>query len=215
MEASPRKHGMYYRCPARTLAPGSPVLETHPPAVYLREDLIRDAVNGWLAKVFARENVDATVAALVASQHGRGEPDGRERAKKRLTDAEARLRRFQDAIAAGVDPAALVDSINQAQAERAAAQAEVRNAPAPNVISDAEVYARIDSLPDDVGAAVSSARPDRLATLYMVVDLQVRYVPAEHVADVSIRPLGRVNSACVRGASCTLTTRLRLPDLSW
>jgi DNA invertase Pin-like site-specific DNA recombinase len=154
MESSPRKHGMYYRCPARTLAPGSPVLETHPPAVYLREDLIRDAVNGWLAKVFARENVDATVAALVASQHGRGEPDGRERAKKRLADAEARLRRFQDAIAAGVDPAALVDSINQAQAERAAAQAELRNTPAPNVITDAEVYARIDSLPDDVGAAV-------------------------------------------------------------
>jgi hypothetical protein len=38
MEASPRAHAMYYRCPARTLAPGSPALASHPPAVYLHED---------------------------------------------------------------------------------------------------------------------------------------------------------------------------------
>lgn len=45
MEASPRKHAMYYRCPARTLAPGSPVLETHPSAVYLGESELREEVN--------------------------------------------------------------------------------------------------------------------------------------------------------------------------
>jgi hypothetical protein len=43
---------------------------------------------------------------------------------KRLADAEARPRRFQAAIASGVDPAALVDAINEAQAQRAAARAE-------------------------------------------------------------------------------------------
>lgn len=41
MEGSPRAHGTYYRCPARTLAPGSPVLATHPPAAYLGERRIR------------------------------------------------------------------------------------------------------------------------------------------------------------------------------
>ncbi|MGH3925502.1 MAG: hypothetical protein ACRDTT_22040, partial [Pseudonocardiaceae bacterium] len=54
--------------PARTLAPGSPALALHPHAVYLREEPIRDAVNGWIGELFARENLDRTVMALVAPQ---------------------------------------------------------------------------------------------------------------------------------------------------
>jgi hypothetical protein len=48
---------------------------------------------------------------------------------KRLSAAEARLRKFQAAIEAGVDPAAMVEGMNQAQAERVAARAELDNAP--------------------------------------------------------------------------------------
>ncbi|MGW5645349.1 recombinase family protein [Saccharopolyspora sp. NPDC003752] len=199
MEASPRAHGMYYRCPACTLAPGSPALAEHPPAVYLREDLIRYEINGWLGGLFAPENVDQTVAALVASQ---GMPNTAsatlETAKKWLANVEARLRRFQAAIGAGVDPEALTEAINEAQAERAAARAELENKPAPNALTDAEVYAMIDSL-GDVGASVSSAKPDRLASLYEAVDLQVRYEPAERAAQIKIHPASRVNSVRVRG----------------
>jgi hypothetical protein len=106
MEGSPRKHAMYYRCPARTLAPESPVVAEHPPAVYLRESTIRIAVNTWLADLFHPDNVDHTVAALLASQEGaeRKTSEG-DAAKKRLADAEARIRKFQTAITAGVDPA--------------------------------------------------------------------------------------------------------------
>ncbi len=115
MEGSPRKKAMYYRCPARTLAPGSPALTSHPGAVYLREDVIQDAVNGWIGHVFDRKNRDRTVAALMDSQEPVVEV-GRDSAKRRLADAEAKLMRFQDAIKAGVDPAALVEAINEAQA---------------------------------------------------------------------------------------------------
>lgn len=66
--------------------------------------------------------------------------------KKRLADAEAQLKRYQAAIVAGVDPVALVDAINEAQARRATAQAELHSAPTPNELTDAEVYAMIDSL---------------------------------------------------------------------
>lgn len=52
-------------------------------------------------------------------------PAGHGTARKRLADAEAKLRRYQDAIGAGIDPAALVEAINTAQAERAAARAEL------------------------------------------------------------------------------------------
>jgi hypothetical protein len=48
---------------------------------------------------------------------------------------------------------AVVDPLNRAQAERAAAQAEIDNAPASTILADAEVYAMIDSL-GDVGSAL-------------------------------------------------------------
>lgn len=120
-EASPRRHGMYYRCPARTLAPGSAALAEHPRTVYVREDVIRDAVTGWIGWLFAPTNVDRTVRALLASQDDVRTSKDRESARRRLTEAEAKLRRFQEAVAAGIDPAALVEPINEAQAERAAA----------------------------------------------------------------------------------------------
>src|SRR3954462_7461099 len=145
MEASPRKHGMYYRCPARTLAPGSPALASHPPAIYLREDVIQDAVNDWLGEVFAPANVDRTVAKVVASQPGAAvAQNGRETAKQRLATAEAHMNRFPEGLKAGIDPAALVEAMNEAQAARAAARAELEGTPAPNTVSDAEIYAAID-----------------------------------------------------------------------
>jgi hypothetical protein len=46
----------------------------------------------------------------------------------------------------GVEPAALVKAVNEAQAERAAAKAELENARASNMVSDAEIRPVIDSL---------------------------------------------------------------------
>lgn len=203
MEGSPRKHAMYYRCPARTLAPGSPVLATHPAAVYRREDTIRDAVNQWFAELFHRDHVDKTVAALVASQNGAGQKvSGREAAEHRLAKAEAEIRRFQAAIAAGIDPTALVEAINTAQAERAAAEAEINNTPAPNLMEAAEVYARIDSS-GDVPVTLNQGSREKLAELYAGTGLQVLYEPGGSIAEISTR----VNSVSVRGWTRTRVRR--------
>ncbi|WP_197287946.1 zinc ribbon domain-containing protein [Nocardia sp. NRRL S-836] len=198
MEGSPRKKAMYYRCPARTLAPGSPVLASHPGAVYLREDLLQDAINGWLGHLFDRKNRERTVAALMDSQEPVIEVS-RDAAKRRLADAEAKLTRFQNAIMAGVDPAALVEAINDAQAERLAARAALDNIPAPVERDIAEIYAAIDSI-GDVGAALRGHTPTGLEELYDAIDLQVRYKQNPHEVDFSINPVG-VNSAGVRGGT--------------
>ncbi|MEJ2852441.1 MULTISPECIES: hypothetical protein [unclassified Saccharothrix] len=196
MEASPRVRGMYYRCPARTLPNGSLALGTHPPTIYLREDVLQDAVNKWLGSLFDPKNVDRTVAALVASQ-GTETPTNIEAARKRLAKAEQELSRYQAAIKAGIDPLALVEPMNAAQAARAAAKAELEGAPAPTALTAAEVHAMIDSL-GDVGAALNGAKVESLANLYSALDLQVHYKDKAHVADVMIKPVGYVNSAGVR-----------------
>lgn len=115
--------------------------------MYLREDPIKSAVNAWVGGLFDRDNVDRTVAALVASQRDGGDlPVDASSARQRLADAEGRLRRFQAAIAAGIDPAALVEPTNEALADRAATRAELEGLPAPNTFTEAEVHAMIDSL---------------------------------------------------------------------
>lgn len=121
-------------------------------------------------------------------------------AKQRLSEAETRLRRLQSAIEAGVDTAAVVDAINEAQALRAAARAELANIPEPNLVTDAEVYAMIDSL-GNVGAALSGAKPERAASLYEALDLEIRYDHETAAADVTIRPMKRVDSVRVRGGA--------------
>lgn len=124
------------------------------------------------------------------------------------SDAEAKLRRFQAAIASGIDPAALVEVTNAAQKERAAARAELDGTPSPDLITDAEVYAMVDAL-GDVDAAVSEKNPTRLANLYSNADLQVRYFPAEDSAELRIGLGTRVNKVGVRGSSCANSRRLR------
>ncbi len=103
---------------------------------------------------FDPNNIEPTVAALITSQdETHGVPNDGEAMKKRLAEAEAKLRRFRTAISAGVDPAALVEAINEAQAQRAAAQGEVDSAPARNPLTEGEVYAMIDYL-GDVAASI-------------------------------------------------------------
>jgi DNA invertase Pin-like site-specific DNA recombinase len=199
MEASPRAHGIYYRCPARTLAPNSPVLAQHPAAVYIREAAICAPLNQWIATLFDARNRTRTIQTLVESQGGSLADAQREHARRRLTNAEAKLRRHQAAIEAGIDPAALIDAINQAQAERVAAHAELTGQPAAQELTRQDIETMIDSI-GDISATITEAEPQHLTALYDALRLQLTYDPDSHIVDVTAQPRGRVNSARVRGA---------------
>ncbi len=197
MEGTP-KHGRgYYRCVTRRLAPGSPALATHPRNVYLPERAVLPALNAWIGELFNRDNIGQTVAALLESQEGSHGPAGAEDAevdrdavKRRLADAETRLSRLRAAIEAGADPAALVESLNAAQEQRAAAQAELRvTKPDPARLTDAEIYAMVDSL-GDVGAALNRANPDRMCKICDSLRLEMVYDHDERAVDAVVKPLG-------------------------
>jgi hypothetical protein len=78
---------------------------------------------------------------------------------------------------AGVDPAAIVDVINQAPAERAAARAELNGRPAAQALTRPDIEAMIDSI-GDIGAALTQAEPQSLSALYEALRLQMVYDPA-------------------------------------
>ncbi|MFD2415415.1 recombinase family protein [Amycolatopsis pigmentata] len=199
MEGTPRQNRTYYRCAARTLVPGSPALDGHPKNVYLPEASVVEGLNAWLGGLFAHENVDQTVAALVESQGGAVEASMHDAAKKRLDAAESKLRRLRAAIEAGVEPTALVEAINDAQAQRAAARNELEQAPERATADVAEVYARIDSL-SDRGRALNSVSPEKLQDFYEDLALEMIYQAEERAVDVTIHPARRVSTG-VRGPS--------------
>jgi len=200
MESAPRKTGTYYRCDARKLVPGSPLLATHPKNVYLPERAALETLNDWLGHVFAWENRDETVAALVASQGAPVVDSGCAAAQRRLDAAEAKLRRLRAAIEAGVDPVAIVEPINAAQEERVAAEADLAHAPGGSGWLDAaEVYAMIDSL-GDVTRVLRRAELDELAQLYAAIRLDMTYHHEDRAIAVRVAPpVG--DSACVRGGT--------------
>jgi hypothetical protein len=200
------RKGVYYRCIARTLAPGSAALADHPKTVNLREDVVTPPINEWLCQIFHPDNRDATVAALIGTQDGR-QDSRRAAAEKRLKDAEAKLRRHQAAIDAGVDPAALVEPMNHAQAERQAAKEELQHLPEAQTVDVAEVYAMLDQL-GDVARHLNSRSPDRIMQVYRDLGLQVVYDNKKEAVAVTASP--RVGNVCVRGRSCSLSTRLQL-----
>ncbi|MEU2122431.1 hypothetical protein [Nocardia niwae] len=152
---------IYYRCRAKTLAPGSPALAEHPPTVNLREDIISSSIDRWLATLFDRAHRDATVASLLAAQDCDDRVAERASLRRRIADAEARLGRHLAAIEAGVEPQALVSAMNAAQADKAAAQAELQNMPNIPRLSEIEIRKLINSLGDIAAVLAAGARSDK------------------------------------------------------
>jgi DNA invertase Pin-like site-specific DNA recombinase len=199
MEGTPRAERTYYRCAARTIVPGSPLLKTHPKNVYLPERVVLDALNEWIGKLFTPEHRDNTVDRLLESAGLTGAGSARAtQAKKTAAEAGTKLRRLQDAIKAGVNPVALVDAINEAQAELEAARAEQAGQPDARTITRADVYAMIDYLAN-VGAALKRSDPAELQKLYEALSLEIIYHADQKAAEVTIRP-GR-DSERVRGGT--------------
>lgn len=98
-----------------------------------------------------------------------------------------------------MEPAAFVEAINDAQAQRAAARAELEAAPARNSMDVAEVYARVDSL-SDRGRALNQASLRKLQDFCEELGLEMIYQKEERAVDVTIRPARRVNTG-VRGGT--------------
>ena len=163
MEGSTRQTRTYYRCAARSIVPGAPALAHHPKNVYLcpRPPLSARSITGWHS-CSTKSTLTRPSPALQLSQ---SIDRGRNAAQQRLHDAEARVRRLQAAIAAGVDPAALVEAINETQAQREAAQVELQHTAAPDAMSSEDIYALIKSL-GEIAPLLNHADPALLAQLY-------------------------------------------------
>lgn len=205
MEGTPRRSKnesrTYYRCAARSIAPGSAVLSSHPKNVYLAERAVIGPLNAWIGRLFDREHRSETIRRLAeAGSEASGVDDSRLRqAKKKLADAETCMRRLQLSIEAGVEPAAVADALNRALEEREAARADLDRVPTTNVLNEKKIAEIVDGL-GNVAELLNSADPSELAALYAALRLEMVYNAAAKIVGVSIRPSGR-GSNRVRGGT--------------
>ncbi|MGW6619617.1 recombinase family protein [Nocardia sp. NPDC055002] len=184
MQGEVLRGAVYYRCRARSLAPGSATQHEHPRTVNLRESHLIGPVDSWLATLFDRKNLDSTVAAFVDAQNDDGIDSRRQALRQRIGQAQMKIGRHLAAIEAGVDPQAVVEALNSAQAEKAAAEVELNNLPKVERLTDTELRKLIESL-GDVRAILAAGAPDHKLELYNAFELQVRFAHLEHRATVS------------------------------
>ncbi|MFF0488522.1 hypothetical protein ACFYTQ_05815 [Nocardia sp. NPDC004068] len=189
MQAEMLHGSIYYRCLARSLAPGSPAAADHPKTVNLREAHLLGPLNTWLATLFDRQHRADTIAALVAAQDTDDSDLRRQGLHARIRDADTKLDRHRRAIEAGVDPIALVDAMNAAQAEKAIATAELEQIPKPIKLTTSQIEKMIDAL-GDVRAVLDAGRPEDKQALYAAMNVQIRYDHRRQVATVTADPHG-------------------------
>ncbi|MFG1770700.1 recombinase family protein [Nocardia salmonicida] len=183
MQGELLRGSVYYRCKASTLAPGSPKLHDHPRTVNLREDHLIGPVDTWLAKLFDREHLDTTVAALLEA-HNDGDNDARRTVlQDKIRQAQTKITRHLAAVEAGVDPQVVVEALNAAQAEKASAEMEINNLPRIERLTEVEIRKLVESF-GDVRLVLANGTSAQKQELYDALKLQVQYSHLEHQANV-------------------------------
>ncbi|MFF4690502.1 recombinase family protein [Streptomyces sp. NPDC001307] len=208
MQPATIRSRVYYRCEFKeeeaALYPGL----THPRTVYLREDVVCQALDRWIARAFAPDRLSATIEALTlaSAAASAAEPQTPEQAQARqaIKECERRLARYQAALDAGADPAVVTQWINQAQRDKDAAQKKLdahtavpRKKQTP---LDAQQIRQITESLGDIAQRIQVAAVEKKGPLYDALGITISYEHATRTATVRSRPSIPYRQAlCPRG----------------
>ncbi|MFF7971437.1 hypothetical protein [Streptomyces sp. NPDC007905] len=164
---------VYYRCEFREEEAALYPDLTHPRTVYLREDILGQALDRWIARAFAPDRLSATVEALThaSAAASTAEPQTPEQAQTRRAskESERQLARHQAALDAGADPAAVTQWINEALRDKDAARKKLDAHPAvpqkKQSPLDTRQIRQITASLGDIAQRIQSAAAEQRAAL--------------------------------------------------
>jgi site-specific DNA recombinase len=171
----------------------------HPRNVYVREDVIVDALDGWLARLFDPEHLDDTLAELVAATAPlHVDLAAADAAQRQLVDCDTRLAKYRSALEHGADPTIVASWIAEVKGERLAAErAIIATRPQPALTTE-ELRLLIAEL-GDMRSVLATADPTLKSEVYGdVLGLRMIYRPAANVLAVSASPWAK---GCVGGGT--------------
>ena len=105
-----------------------------PSHLYVREDLVLDPLDTWLAKAFAPHRIGQSLTALENAQ-----PDHTpavEAARRAIAECKRKLARHRAALEAGPDPALVVAWRQEVKQQRTVAETRLANLAAGTVRTD-------------------------------------------------------------------------------
>jgi hypothetical protein len=169
----------YYRCAATRPDYAAPSVTGHPPTYMVREERVLDAVDRWLEVLTGPDNLDSTVAAVLAADQREGaEPPEVAMARQRERRLEVELDRVLAAVRAGMDPVLAAGQTRKMQAETVAARSVVerweRSQDRPPQLVEEDVRSLLTGARALVELLGSAERTER-AALYRALGLSLRY----------------------------------------
>ncbi|MEV8562854.1 hypothetical protein AB0478_41810 [Streptomyces sp. NPDC051917] len=183
---------------------------THPRTVYLREDIVCQALDRWIVRAFAPDRLSATIEALThaSATASTAETQTPELAQARqaIKESERRLACYQAALDAGADPVVVTQWINEAQRNKDAAQKKLDAHPAATRKKhsplDARQIRRITESLGGIAQRIQTAAVEKKGPLYDALDIAINYENATRTAIVRSRPSSPYRqSFCPRGES--------------
>jgi hypothetical protein len=147
--------------------------------VYVREAQIVQPLDDWISGVFEPDRLDETCRGLAEAQ----EPpviddDHAAAARQLLADCDARLARYREALEAGTDPAVVARWIGEVQAERWAAEEELRRRRTAKALTEDDIRAVVENL-GNLADVLEAAEPHKKADLYDNLGLSLTYEPSK------------------------------------
>ncbi|MFF5010540.1 recombinase family protein [Streptomyces phaeochromogenes] len=187
---------VYYRCEFKeqeeALYPGL----AHPRTVNLREDVLSQALDPWIARAFDPDRLTATIEALThasatASAAATQTPE-QARARQAIKECERRLARYQAALEAGADPTVVTQWINEAQRDKEMARKKLDALPAATRKKqsplDAQQIREITERLGDIAQRIHTADAEAKGPLYEALGITISYEHATRTATVRSRP---------------------------
>ena len=181
----------------------------HPRTAYVRESAIMPELDAWLARLFDRKHLTATVEAMVAA----GGPDdaseaASEAARRKLADCDDRLGKYRAALDSGADPVVVAGWMAEVQGERLRAEAELAPVGASQPLSRADVRRLVMSL-GDMAKVLANADPEDKMAVYSELGISVIYHPEQGLLVAEARPASTCTTECVGGGTPTCFSGLQ------
>lgn len=177
----------------------------HPRNVTLRQDVLLDPLDAWLASKFDPSHLPATIDELTAATTSPPEiPAGEGEISAKIAECDRKLAQYRATLDAGADPATVARWITETEAERARHQALKRAAPphsAPSMSRD-EIASVVTALCDLLTVLRRADLADK-AEIYSQLGLRLIYEPSHRNVRVEahISPAGHCKFESVRGGT--------------
>ena len=187
----------HYRCTyAAEYADANAI--AHPRSLYIREDKVVELVDPWIWRAFTPSNLRGTLQAMADAQHDLVDQQRIAAAREKITTCQTKLDRYRAALEAGTDPTVVQQWITQVQAEKATAEAELRQLTSRRTMTPEEINTIVEAL-GGIASILRRADPADKAGVYRQLGLRLTYEPGPRLIKAEANPSGSCTSLCPRG----------------